>query len=91
MLQGRQFPVEIFYTEAPEQDYIDAALMAILQIHRNEAPGDVLVFLTGQDEIENMRQLISDRHAPLLLLIFFISDSLLGSSKDLIFASWGMS
>ena len=60
-VQGRQFPVETFYTAAPEQSYIDAALMTVLQIHQNEAPGDVLVFLTGQDEIENMRQLIVDR------------------------------
>lgn len=63
MLQGRQFPVEVFYTEAPEQDYIDATLLSIVQIHQNEAPGDVLVFLTGQDEIESMRQLLSERHA----------------------------
>ncbi len=54
--------MEIFYTEAPEQDYIDAALMTVLQIHQSEAPGDVLVFMTGQDEIESMRQLISDRY-----------------------------
>ena len=53
--------METMYTEAPEQSYIDAALMTVLQIHRHEAPGDVLVFLTGQDEIENMRQLIIER------------------------------
>lgn len=40
---------------------MDAALMTILQVHQREAPGDILVFLTGQDEIENMRQLILDR------------------------------
>ena len=31
---------------------MDAALTTILQIHADEAPGDVLVFLTGQEEIE---------------------------------------
>ena len=90
ILQGRQFPVEVFYTESPEQDYIDAALMAILQIHQNEAPGDVLVFLTGQDEIESMRQLISDRRAPMLFLILrFNSDSLLGVLKGSYFRFLG--
>lgn len=61
LLQGRQFPVEIFYTQGPEQSYIDAALITVLQIHKREAAGDVLVFLTGQDEIESMRQLILER------------------------------
>jgi HrpA-like RNA helicase len=53
--------VELFYTEVAEQSYIDAALMTVLQIHAKEKPGDVLVFLTGQDEIESMKQLITER------------------------------
>jgi len=60
-VQGRQFPVHLFYTEVAEQSYIDAALMTVLQIHATEEPGDVLVFLTGQDEIESMKQLITER------------------------------
>ena len=61
--QGRQHPVEIFYTAAPEDSYIDAALTTVLQVHLEEAPGDLLVFLTGQDEIENMERLITNRSA----------------------------
>lgn len=53
--------MELFYTEAAEQSYVDAALMTVLQIHRTEPPGDVLVFLTGQDEIESMRELVLER------------------------------
>ena len=46
--QGRTFPVEILYTKAPETDYLDAALITVMQIHLSEPPGDVLMFLTGQ-------------------------------------------
>lgn len=31
-IQGRQFPVDIFYTHHPEPDYVDAALITIFQV-----------------------------------------------------------
>jgi len=49
---GRRFPVDIYYTKAPEADYIDACVVTVLQIHVTQPLGDVLVFLTGQEEIE---------------------------------------
>mmetsp|Transcript_30490 Transcript_30490/g.85369 ORF Transcript_30490/g.85369 Transcript_30490/m.85369 type:complete len:919 (+) Transcript_30490:88-2844(+) len=49
---GRTHPVEIFYTPKPEADYLEAALRTVLQIHCCEPPGDVLLFLTGEEEIE---------------------------------------
>jgi HrpA-like RNA helicase len=45
--------VEIMYTKAPETDYLDAALITIMQIHLAEPPGDVLCFLTGQVSCAN--------------------------------------
>lgn len=50
---GRTYPVEIYYTAEPERDYLEAALRTVLQIHTYEDPGDILVFLTGEDEIED--------------------------------------
>lgn len=47
-IPGRTFPVEILYTREPETDYLDAALITVMQIHLTEPAGDVLVFLTGQ-------------------------------------------
>ena len=52
--RGRKFPVETFYTEEPEDDYLDAALCAVCQINESEPEGDVLVFPTGQEEIESL-------------------------------------
>jgi pre-mRNA-splicing factor ATP-dependent RNA helicase DHX15/PRP43 len=50
---GRTFPVEIYYTPEPEKDYLEAAIRTTLQIHACEDPGDILVFLTGEEEIED--------------------------------------
>jgi pre-mRNA-splicing factor ATP-dependent RNA helicase DHX15/PRP43 len=49
---GRTFPVEIFYTPEPEKDYLEAVVRTVMQIHMCEPEGDILVFLTGQEEIE---------------------------------------
>lgn len=51
-IPGRRYPVDIYYTKAPEADYVDACVVTILQIHVTQKLGDVLVFLTGQEEIE---------------------------------------
>jgi pre-mRNA-splicing factor ATP-dependent RNA helicase DHX15/PRP43 len=50
---GRTHPVEIFYTPSPERDYVEAALRTVLQIHATEGEGDILLFLTGEEEIED--------------------------------------
>ncbi|KAK9696948.1 hypothetical protein RND81_08G006300 [Saponaria officinalis] len=50
---GRLHPVEIFYTQEPERDYLDAAIRTVVQIHLCEPAGDILVFLTGEEEIED--------------------------------------
>ncbi|CAH8557026.1 unnamed protein product [Schistosoma mattheei] len=50
---GRTHPVEIFYTPEPERDYLEAAIRTVIQIHMcEEIEGDILLFLTGQEEIE---------------------------------------
>ena len=49
---GRTFPVELHFTAEPVSDYLDAACTSVVQIHACEDPGDILVFLTGEEEIE---------------------------------------
>ncbi|GAB2282159.1 hypothetical protein Dimus_016712 [Dionaea muscipula] len=56
---GRLHPVEIFYTQEPERDYLEAAIRTVVQIHMCEPPGDILVFLTGEEEIEDACRKIS--------------------------------
>lgn len=50
---GRRYPVDIYYTQQPEANYLSATITTIFQIHLSQpTPGDILVFLTGQEEIE---------------------------------------
>ncbi|KAI0653665.1 pre-mRNA-splicing factor ATP-dependent RNA helicase PRP43 [Cubamyces menziesii] len=49
----RTHPVEVLYTQTPEPDYCEAAIRTVLMIHRTEEPGDILLFLTGEEEIED--------------------------------------
>ncbi|KAJ9144840.1 p-loop containing nucleoside triphosphate hydrolase protein [Coniochaeta hoffmannii] len=56
---GRTHPVEIFYTPEAERDYVEAAVRTVLQIHATEPEGDILLFLTGEEEIEDACRRIS--------------------------------
>uniref|UniRef100_A0A0W0EVK0 RNA helicase n=1 Tax=Moniliophthora roreri TaxID=221103 RepID=A0A0W0EVK0_MONRR len=49
---GRTHPVDIHYTPQPEANYLHAAITTVFQIHTTQPKGDILVFLTGQEEIE---------------------------------------
>uniref|UniRef100_I3KLQ1 ATP-dependent RNA helicase DHX33 n=1 Tax=Oreochromis niloticus TaxID=8128 RepID=I3KLQ1_ORENI len=66
-LEGRQHPIQIYYTKQPQSDYLQAALVSIFQIHQ-EAPSshDILVFMTGQEEIEALARTCRDiaKHLP---------------------------
>ncbi|KAK8107357.1 pre-mRNA splicing factor ATP-dependent RNA helicase prp43 [Apiospora kogelbergensis] len=56
---GRTHPVEIYYTPEAEKDYVEAAIRTVLQIHASEPEGDILLFLTGEEEIEDTARKIS--------------------------------
>lgn len=60
-IKGRQFPVKTIYSPEPVHDFVDAALKAIFQIHVKEPmPGDILVFLTGQETVEALENLVNE-------------------------------
>ncbi|EME39966.1 hypothetical protein DOTSEDRAFT_178845 [Dothistroma septosporum NZE10] len=60
-VEGRQYPVKLHYLDAPTEDVVDTALQRIFQIHCKEPmPGDVLVFLTGQETIVGLQKLIEE-------------------------------
>ena len=60
-IPGRMHPVEILYTKEPESDYLDAALITVMQIHLSEPEGDILVFLTGAEEIDTSAEILYER------------------------------
>ncbi|XP_055853657.1 ATP-dependent RNA helicase DHX33 [Episyrphus balteatus] len=58
-LEGKTFPVKVMHTKETQSDYLHAILVTLFEIHRSAPPNhDVLVFLTGQEEIEAMAQQI---------------------------------
>ncbi len=61
VIPGRRYPVEVMYTKTPEADYVDACIVTVLQTHLTQGPGDVLVFLTGQDEVETAAEELTRR------------------------------
>ncbi|KAJ4303508.1 hypothetical protein N0V90_002404 [Kalmusia sp. IMI 367209] len=51
-IPGRSFPVTCSFTQNPEANYLSASITTVFQIHLSqELPGDILVFLTGEEEI----------------------------------------
>ena len=59
--EGRTYPVDIFYADLPVPDYIAATVEAVLNLHRDAGPGDILVFLTGQDEVDDVVKKVKQR------------------------------
>lgn len=57
-ISGRTFPVQIKYLSQPEPNYVESCLQTVWDINKEEAPGDILVFLTGQEEIETACEVI---------------------------------
>ncbi|TGJ82559.1 hypothetical protein E0Z10_g6212 [Xylaria hypoxylon] len=65
-IKGRQYPVEIKHSDKPVPDIQEALVKKIFDIHQHEPlPGDILAFLTGQEEIEAAQRLIEEHCATL--------------------------
>ena len=64
-LEGRMYPVDTMYLEEPAENYVERAVKTVFDIHANEPDGDILMFLTGREEIDTALQLIADRAASL--------------------------
>jgi len=51
---GKRPPVDVFYTTNPIPNYIVSMSETILKIHYSQGPGDILAFVTGQDEVDDV-------------------------------------
>ncbi|XP_050276299.1 probable pre-mRNA-splicing factor ATP-dependent RNA helicase DEAH4 [Quercus robur] len=58
---GKLYPVEILYSNERPTSYLEASLKTALDIHIREPEGDVLIFMTGQDDIEKLVSKLEDR------------------------------
>ncbi|KAL6760535.1 P-loop containing nucleoside triphosphate hydrolase protein [Haematococcus lacustris] len=51
-IPGRTFPVDILWSRVPQEDPVEAAVKQAVTIHLRDPAGDILIFMTGQEEIE---------------------------------------
>ncbi|XP_042385212.1 probable pre-mRNA-splicing factor ATP-dependent RNA helicase DEAH9 isoform X2 [Zingiber officinale] len=90
-VEGKGYTVDIYYVEEPVSDYLQTTVDTVLLINEKESPGDILVFLTGQDDIDAAVKLLTDathddkkRSSGLLILPLF--SGLSRVDQDLVFA-----
>lgn len=74
-IPGRTFPVDTFFSRTPVEDYVDGAVWQAVQLHiQAPVPGDILIFMTGQEDIETTCEALADKVSklenprPLLIL-----------------------
>ena len=60
-IPGRTFPVETYFSKSVQEDYVMAAVKQTLQIHFNSPPGDILIFMTGQEDIEGTCTVLAEK------------------------------
>ncbi|KAH3756193.1 DEAH box polypeptide 37 [Pelomyxa schiedti] len=80
-IPSRQYPVTVHYNKRTPTDYVMEAFSKVCKIHTKLPSGGILVFLTGQQEIEQLcrklkerfpsRQSSAARHEPLQVLPMF--------------------
>lgn len=90
-VEGRGFNVHIHYVVEPVSDYVQATVSTVLSIHEQEPAGDILVFLTGQDDIDTaIRLLTEEAHASRKissgLIVLPLYSSLPRADQDLVFS-----
>ncbi|KAI9189080.1 hypothetical protein H9P43_000508 [Blastocladiella emersonii ATCC 22665] len=72
-IPGRTFPVDVRFSKSPCEDFVEAAIKQALNIHLTHPPGDILIFMTGQEDIETtcavLEERLADMHNPPGLLV----------------------
>ena len=60
-VQGRSYPIDTLYLGEPAEDYVQRAVTTVVDIHTKEADGDILVFLTGREEIDDAMEAVREQ------------------------------
>lgn len=89
-IPGRTYPVDIFYSRTPVEDYVQSAVFQAVQLHiQAPLPGDILIFMTGQEDIEatceTLAEEIGKRNNPRPILIVPIYSQLAADMQAKIF------
>ena len=60
-IPGRTYKVDIIYSKALCEDYVDSAVIKALTVHIQYGEGDILIFMTGQEDIEATCLLLQEK------------------------------
>ena len=60
-IPGRTFKVDTFFAKSVVADYVEAAVRQALEIHLAHPEGDILIFMTGQEDVAATCQLLAER------------------------------
>ena len=60
-IPGRAFKVDYHYNKSIPDDYVESAVKKTIEVHLQYPEGDILVFMTGQEDIEATCLLLSER------------------------------
>ncbi|CEJ81649.1 Putative Helicase associated domain-containing protein [[Torrubiella] hemipterigena] len=60
-IEGRTYPIDVMHLDTPAENYVDKAMDTVFEIHSQEDTGDILVFLTGREEIDYAIQAVAER------------------------------
>jgi len=85
-IEGRVFPVQVMYAKQPVKNYVQAVVDTVLYLHTRRGgreEGDILVFLTGKQEIDQAYELL--RNAPRDLLIMRLYGGMQGKDQQRVF------
>ncbi|CAG9574577.1 putative pre-mRNA splicing factor [Leishmania major strain Friedlin] len=92
-IPGQTFPVKIHYSATPVADYVAEAVFRVCQLHLQmplEAKHDILVFMTGREDVYGTCELIrrrltelSPQHLSTLLIISCLSEAAPARSTEI--------
>jgi len=60
-IPGRIFKVNTYFSKTPINDYVKGAVKQALEIHLSCPPGDILIFMTGQEDINATCHLLAEK------------------------------
>ncbi|RDX92691.1 putative pre-mRNA-splicing factor ATP-dependent RNA helicase DEAH4, partial [Mucuna pruriens] len=60
-IPGKLYPVEVLYSSEHPSSYVDSSLKTALDIHIHKPEGDILIFMTGQEDIEKLVSKLEDK------------------------------
>lgn len=65
-IEGRKYDVEVLHGASKADQRVESSVNAVIRIHLHEGPGDILIFLTGSEEVEKACNLCLDKLGHLL-------------------------